>query len=68
MSVEEVQDGVPENHSLMHPNTTSDAANGGVELKMVDNDSEAVAPHEGVDDNMPHVPEPVETVEEELCE
>ena len=37
-------------------------------LEMVNNDSEAVAPHEGVDDNVPHVPEPVETVEEELRE
>ena len=56
MSVEEVQDDMPGNHSLMHPNTIHNAANGGDELEIVDNDSQPAAPLEDV-----------ETVEEEHC-
>ena len=48
---------MPGNHSLMHPNTICNAANGGDELEIVDNDSQPVAPLEDV-----------ETVEEECSE
>ena len=40
---------MPGNHSLMHPNTVHDAANGGDELEIVGNDSQPVASLEDVE-------------------
>ena len=49
MLVEEVQDNMPGNHSLMHPNTIHNAANRGDKLEIVNNDSQPVAPLEDVE-------------------
>ena len=48
---------MPGNHSLMYPNTIHDAANGGDELEIVNDDSQPVA-----------LLEDVETAEEECSE